>query len=220
MTGPAGRGDPAGAPRPGARLVLVRHGETGWHADNRFAGTSDVALTPRGREQAELLAAWASGAGLAALWCSPLARARDTAAAVARATGLELRVDPRLRELDFGQAEGRTVAEMERLWPDRVAAWRADPVANHLPGGEDPRAAARRGAACLRDLVLAHPGGRVLVVAHTTLLRLVLCRLLGLPLRDYRRVFPSLGNCALTELRLDGEVVSLLHFNVPLEGIG
>ena len=201
-----------------ARLVLTRHGETVWHAENRYAGASDVALTPRGREQAELLAAWAATAGLSGLWCSPLARARDTAAPVARATGLELRVDPRLRELDFGRAEGHTLAEMERLWPDRVAAFRADPVADHLPGGEDPRAAGRRGVACLRDLALAHPGGRLLVVAHNTLLRLVLCRLLGLPLRDYRRRFPAVRNCALTELRLDGGVVSLLQFNVPVDG--
>jgi broad specificity phosphatase PhoE len=202
------------------RLVLTRHGETVWHAENRYAGASDVALTRRGREQAEALAAWAGTAGLSALWCSPLARARDTAAAVARATGLQPRLDPRLRELDFGQGEGHTVAEMERLWPDRVAAFRANPVEGHLPGGEDPRAAADRGTACIRDIARTHPGGRVLVVAHTTLLRLVLCRLLGLPLPAYRRVFPFVRNCGLTELRLDREVVSLLQFNAAIEGAG
>lgn len=209
-----------GATRPRARLLLVRHGETVWHAENRYAGASDVPLTRRGREQAEQLAAWAGTAGLAALWCSPLARARDTAAAVARATGLEPRVDPRLRELDFGEAEGLTVAEMEERWPDRVAAFRADPVANPLPGGEDPRGAADRGAACVQDVALAHPDGRVLVVTHTTLLRLVLCELLGLPLPEYRRLFPFVRNCALTELRLNAEVVSLLQFNVPVDGPG
>jgi broad specificity phosphatase PhoE len=203
-----------------ARLVLTRHGETVWHAENRYAGASDVALTRRGHQQAQALAAWAGAAGLAALWCSPLARARDTAAAVARATGLRPRVDPRLRELDFGQGEGHTVAEMERLWPDRVAAFRADPVEGHLPGGEDPRAAADRGTACIRDIARTHPGERVLVVAHTTLLRLVLCQLLGLPLPAYRRVFPFVRNCGLTELRLDREVVSLLQFNAAIEGVG
>jgi probable phosphoglycerate mutase len=202
------------------RLVLTRHGETVWHAENRYAGASDVALTRRGLQQAEALAAWAGTAGLSALWCSPLARARDTAVAVARATGLQPRVDPRLRELDFGQGEGHTVAEMERLWPDRVAAFRADPVEGHLPGGEDPRAAADRGAACIRDIACTHPGGRVLVVAHTTLLRLVLCQLLGLPLPGYRRVFPFVRNCGLTELRLDREVVSLLQFNAAIDGAG
>lgn len=203
-----------------ARLVLTRHGETVWHAENRYAGASDVALTRRGHQQAEALAAWAAAAGLSALWCSPLARARDTAAAVARTTGLRPRVDPRLRELDFGQGEGHTVAELERLWPGRVAAFRADPVEGHLPGGEDPRAAADRGTACIREIARTHPGGRVLAVAHTTLLRLVLCQLLGLPLPAYRRVFPFVRNCGLTELRLDREVVSLLQFNAAIEGVG
>jgi broad specificity phosphatase PhoE len=219
VTGPTRCGDPSGVSRPGARIVLVRHGETVWHAENRYAGSSDVAVTRRGREQAELLAAWAKTAGLSALWCSPLARARDTAAAVARTTGLQPRVDARLRELDFGEGEGCTIAEMERRFPDRVAAFRADPVANHLPGGEDPRGAAERGAACVRDLALAHPGGRVLVVTHTTLLRLVLCQLLGLPLSEYRRVFPFVRNCGLTEVRLDRDVVSLLEYNVPIEAV-
>lgn len=217
MTGPTRRGDPSGVTRPGARIVLVRHGETAWHAENRYAGSSDVALTRRGREQAELLAAWAKTAGLSALWCSPLTRARDTAVAVARTTGLQPRVDARLRELDFGEAEGCTIAEMERRFPDRVAAFRADPVANHLPGGEDPRVAAERGATCIREIALTHPGGHVLVVAHTTLLRLVLCQLLGLPLSEYRRVFPFVRNCGLTEIQLDRDVVSLLEYNVPIE---
>jgi broad specificity phosphatase PhoE len=137
-----------------------------------------------------------------------------------RGGGLEPRVDDRLRELDFGEAEGRTMAEMERQFPDRVAAFRADPVADHLPGGEHPRAAAQRGVACIRDIALTHRGGHVLVVAHTTLLRLVLCQLLGLPLSEYRRVFLWVRNCGLTEIHLDGDLVSLLEYNVPIEGVG
>jgi broad specificity phosphatase PhoE len=60
-------------------LVLVRHGETVWHAENRYAGRSDVPLTPRGQEQAGALARWATGAGLDAVLTSPLCRARETA---------------------------------------------------------------------------------------------------------------------------------------------
>jgi broad specificity phosphatase PhoE len=60
----------------------------------------------------------------------------------------------------------------------------------------------------------------VLVVAHTTLLRLVLCQLLGLPLSEYRRVFLWVRNCGLTEIHLDGDLVSLLEYNVPIEGVG
>jgi broad specificity phosphatase PhoE len=56
-------------------VLLVRHGETVWHAENRYAGTTDVALTDHGREQARALGGWARDAGLSALWCSPLSRA-------------------------------------------------------------------------------------------------------------------------------------------------
>jgi broad specificity phosphatase PhoE len=197
-------------------LVLVRHGQTIWHAENRYAGISDVALTPRGYEQAKLLAAWAQTAGLDAIWVSPLSRAQETAALAARAAGVTPRVDARLRELDFGQGEGRTIPEMEELFPEAIAAFYVDPVAHYLPGGEDPQEAAERAIACFKDIELAHPGGRVLVVAHTTLLRLALCRLLGISLRLYRTVFPFMRNGALTEIRLDGDRVSLFEFNAPI----
>ncbi|SFQ43359.1 MULTISPECIES: histidine phosphatase family protein [Actinomadura] len=199
------------------RLVLVRHGETEWHAENRYAGTSDVALTPRGMEQAGQLAAWAADARPDAVWCSDLTRARRTAALSAEAIGGRLHVDERLRELDFGQGEGLTRAEMERKFPAALRAFLADPVAGHLPGGEDPAAAARRFTGCLDDIARRTPGGRVLVVAHSTAIRLALCRLLGVPLKDYRRRFPSLGNCALTEIRLRDGDAALLEFNTPLE---
>ncbi|WP_433153991.1 histidine phosphatase family protein [Actinomadura nitritigenes] len=200
------------------RLVLVRHGETEWHAENRYAGTSEVALTRRGLEQARLLGVWAEAARPDAVWCSDLGRARITAEPSAKAIGADPVVDARLRELHFGRGEGLTRDEMERAFPDALRAFRADPVAGHLPGGEDPAAAARRFTACLHDIAGRHPGGRVLVVAHSTALRLALCLLLGLPLKDYRRRFPSLGNCALTEIRLRDGDAALLEFNTAIEG--
>jgi broad specificity phosphatase PhoE len=199
------------------RMFLARHGETVWHDGNRYAGRSDIALTPLGHRQAERLAAWAVAAGLDAVWCSSLARARETAVPAALATGVELQIDARLREVDFGRAEGLTVADMEKRFPEALAAFQADPVANHLPGGEDPRAAVLRGVACLDDIAAAHPRGRVLVVAHTTLIRLALCRLIGLPIADYRRVFPFVRNVAITELEFGNGAASLLQYNVPLE---
>nr|WP_221308455.1 histidine phosphatase family protein [Nocardiopsis mwathae] len=194
---------------------MARHGETTWHANNRYAGSSDVPLTPRGYDQAEALATWAGGAGLDAVWCSTLSRARETALPSAEAVGVEPHADERLCEVDFGQGEGKTVAEMESLFPERRAAFVVDPVAHHLPGGEDPRLAVKRALACFEDIADAHPDGRVLVVVHGTLLRLALCRLLGLPLREYRRLFPVVRNTALTTVRLSGGTAALIEYNVP-----
>jgi probable phosphoglycerate mutase len=198
-------------------VLLVRHGETVWHAENRYAGTTDVALNDRGRAQARALGAWARDAGLRGLWCSPLSRAHDTATAVAEATGLAPRVDARLVELGFGAAEGLTRAEMDARFPRARAAFEADPVAHHLPDGEDPRAAAARFVAALDGVAGAHGSdARVLVVAHTTVIRLALCALLGLPLSDYRRRFPRVDNTTLTEVRLGGGPPALLRFNATI----
>ncbi|MGH3378847.1 MAG: histidine phosphatase family protein [Actinoallomurus sp.] len=207
------------------QLVLVRHGETEWHEENRYAGISDIALTARGLRQAQQLAAWARTAGLAAVWTSPLTRARLTAIACAEAVGVPLGVDGRLRELDFGHGEGLTSTEMHERFPEALQAFRADPVTDHLPGGEDPTEAVRRFTGCLDDLAERHPAGRILVVAHGTAIRLTLCGLMGVPLRDYRRIFPSMRNCGLTEIRLTGRPgapdrgVALLEFNTPIERI-
>jgi broad specificity phosphatase PhoE len=151
------------------------------------------------------------------VWVSPLSRARRTADPVARATGLDPHVDDRLIELDFGRAEGLTAEEMTREFPEARAAFVADPVTHHLPGGEDPNHAVERLTSCVGDIVRAHPEGRVLVVGHSTAHRLLLCHLLGLPLRSYRRVFPVLRNGAVTTVRWDGTgQAALLDLNRPV----
>jgi broad specificity phosphatase PhoE len=196
-----------------ATLILARHGRTVWHAGNRYAGRTEVELDDVGRAQAAALAAWASTAGIAAVVSSPQLRARSTAEPAARALGVALDVDERLREIDFGGAEGLLLSD---LGADVVAAYERDPVAHHLPGGEDPRAVAERCRAGLEAIAAAHRGARVLVVGHNAALRLALCALLGVPLRDYRRRFPVLDNGALSELRMDGHGAGLVRFNVPL----
>jgi probable phosphoglycerate mutase len=199
-------------------LMLARHGQTVWHAENRYAGVTDVDLTDTGRAQAEALGRWAAAHPVDAVWTSTLSRAVATAEPACRALGLTPHREPALRECDFGVVEGRTLAEFAVTDPDRAAAFRQDPVGHPFPEAEDPRTAAARGAAALRRIAAAHPDQRVLVVAHNTLLRLVLCKLLAIPLTDYRRVFPRLRNGAVSELRLDpGGSTALLSLNLPCD---
>ncbi|MFJ4198413.1 histidine phosphatase family protein [Streptomyces sviceus] len=199
-------------------LLLARHGQTIWHAENRYAGVSDIGLTDEGRAEAEALGRWAAVHRPDAIWTSPLSRAIATADPACRALGVSPHREPGLRECDFGVVEGRTLAEFAAEVPDAAEAFRADPVAYPFPGAEDPAAAAARGTQALRRIAAAHPGERVLVVAHNTLLRLTLCALLSIPLGEYRRVFPRLRNAAITELRLDKDgSAALLSLNVPCE---
>lgn len=194
---------------------MVRHGETEWSASGRYAGATDVALNQAGRDQALRLAGWVNDARLAAVWCSPLLRARETAEIAIGDTGLPLRIDPRLAELDFGEAEGLTSAQMRELFPDARAAFESDPAAHPLPGGERPGAALARALGCLDEISTDNPEGRVMVVVHTTLIRLLVCHLLGIALGDYRRRLPIIDHVALTELRLDGGEAALLRLNAP-----
>lgn len=206
-------------------LLLARHGQTLWHAENRYAGVSDVGLTDEGRAQADRLGEWAgrqaaAGAPIDAVWTSTVPRAMTTAEPACRALGVVPKREHDLRECDFGVMEGRTLAEFDATDPTAAAAFRADPVVNPFPSAEDPRTAATRGAEALHRIAEKHEGGRVLVVAHNTLLRLVLCDLLSIPLSDYRRVFPGLRNAAVTEIRLTGPRTALLSLNVPCEAGG
>ena len=195
-------------------LVLVRHGETEWHADNRYAGRSDVALTPRGHEQAAALARWAAGADLDAVLTSTASRARETAAPAAEAAGLLVGVDHRLVEVDFGDGDGRTRDEMREAFPDALDAFLRRPASSPFPHGESGTDAVARAAPALAEAAAAHPEGRVLVVAHQTLLRLLLCSMLGLPLDHYRAVFPRLDNIARTVVRPAAEgPAALLQLN-------
>ncbi|MEU6380300.1 histidine phosphatase family protein [Streptomyces sp. NPDC046909] len=199
-------------------LLLARHGQTVWHAENRYAGVSDVALTETGLAQARALGRWAAAHPVDAIWTSPVSRAVITAEPACEALGLTPYREPGLRECDFGVVEGRTLAEFAKENPEAAEAFRADPVAHPFPGAENPVEAAERGAAALHRIAAAHPGERVLVVAHNTLFRLVLCALLHIPLSDYRRVFPRLRNAAVTELHMAApDSAALLSLNVPCE---
>ena len=118
-------------------LLLTRHAETVWHKENRYAGTSDIDLTPHGvRAGGTTRRAGSRTRRVDAIVCSPVRRARETAAPAAAATGIEIEVEDELREVGFGIAEGRTLAELD---PDVVARFRADPVAAPFPGAEPPR---------------------------------------------------------------------------------
>ncbi|HYH31695.1 MAG TPA: histidine phosphatase family protein [Pseudonocardia sp.] len=199
-------------------LTLVRHGQTIWHAENRYAGVSDVPLDDTGRAQAAALGEWARHQGFDVLVCSPVSRARATAQPVAAALGLDPEIVTDLRETDFGLAEGRTLAELRASHPEAAAAFVADPVAHPFPGAEAPAAAAERAVGALRAVAERHRGRSVLVVAHNTLLRLALCAWLGIPPARYRDVFPRLENAAATRLRVPADPArppALLALNVP-----
>jgi probable phosphoglycerate mutase len=172
-------------------------------------------MTKLGYQQAEQLARWAISAAPDAIYSSDLSRAIATAQPAAAGLGLELVVDSRLREVDFGRAEGLTRSEMATAFPLELAAFMANPGTTPLPGGEPGANAVERARTALLDIASGQPDGAVLVVMHTTLMRLLLCHLLGMPLDSYRTAFPKVINAAITQLDYDGKGWALMNFNLP-----
>jgi broad specificity phosphatase PhoE len=196
-----------------ARLLLARHGQTEWHHGNRYAGRTDVKLSERGLQEAQALASRAARERPDLIVCSPLIRAVETAQPAAEACGKDLLTDDRLREVDFGEWEGRTLSEIREQDPVSVERFEDDPVEYGFPGGEPLLESAERALEALRELDREHPGKKILVVAHNTLIRVGLCLLLGIPLRDYRRCFPRILNVAISEVRLNERGGGLYTFN-------
>jgi ribonuclease H / adenosylcobalamin/alpha-ribazole phosphatase len=157
--------------------VLLRHGQTPLSAERRFAGSGDADLTELGARQAKAAAQRLSerdgGARIELIVTSPLRRALRTAEEAVRATGAPLRVEPGLREADFGAWEGLTFAEARDGWPGEMTAWLSDADVAP-PGGESFAEVERRVLEAHERLLAGHAGAVILVVSHVTPLKTLL----------------------------------------------
>lgn len=190
-------------------LILARHGETDWNRDGRWQGHADVDLNGTGREQARALAAELGDAPIEAVYASDLRRARETAVVLADAKGLPVQVDPRLREIDVGDWQGLTTAEIHERWPDHAGAWPPDD-GKPFPGGETYEAMGERVVEALAEIARHHPDREVLVVLHGGPIRALLARSAGVTYAEQRRRRAHLANCDVLRIAVrDGEFTPL-----------
>jgi ribonuclease H / adenosylcobalamin/alpha-ribazole phosphatase len=184
--------------------LLLRHGQTALSVERRFAGRGDAPLTEVGRQQASAAAArLAARGGIDLVICSPLARTRRTAEAVADATGATLQVDDDLAETDFGEWEGMTFAEVMERWPDEMAAWMASADVAP-PGGESLSGAARRALSALDRLLAAHARKTLVVVSHVTPIKTIVCRALLAPPAALFRIHLDVASLSEVDWYADG----------------
>lgn len=137
-------------------------------------------LTERGRRQSEALASALADTPVAAVYTSPLERARTCAEAIAKPHRLAVHVEPAFREMAFGAWEGLTRDEVAVHAPDAMTTWRAAPDRVVPPGGEPLGAVAARVAEATARLIANHPGDTVVLVAHAIVIRLIVLTALGL----------------------------------------
>lgn len=189
-------------------ILLVRHGETDSNAEGRIQGQTNTPLNERGRAQAQALADELAGEAIAAVYSSDLDRARETAEILAGRLDLPVVVDPALRERNFGSWEGRTVDELEARWPGAWARWReGDEGEGDV---EDHLALAARVRDAIHRLAAAHPGERILVVAHGGAMRVILTDAAGLTYPQARREQRNIANCDLSRLSVENGTVRSL----------
>jgi ribonuclease H / adenosylcobalamin/alpha-ribazole phosphatase len=201
--------DPAGPP---TTTVLLRHGDTHLSPEHRFSGLCDAPLSADGTRQARAAASrLAVGAQIDAVVSSPLRRAAATAAIAAARLGMTFTTDDDLRETDFGEWEGFTLAEIERRWPAAAAAWRQNPQ-QAPPGGESFADTAQRVHQAGDRLLCDYQGQTVLVVSHITPIKILLCRALDVPLTALYRMY--LGSACINEIQWHGrEFAAVRRFN-------
>jgi len=168
------------------RLYFVRHGATQLTAEDRFSGAVGVDLSEEGRWQVRRLSERLRDEKMAAVYCSPLSRTVETAQILAAPHGLEPIRRDGLREISHGRWEGLTRREVEERFPGEYASWEADPFTFAPQDGESGLAVLARSLPVVREIVVCHPGQRVLVVSHKATLRLVLSSLVGIDARGYR----------------------------------
>ncbi len=195
------------------RLVLLRHGRTAWNHAVRVQGQTDVELDDTGHGQAALAATAMAALRPSVLWASDLARARQTAAYVAKETGLEPTYDARLREFALGVREGLTHAEYAAAAPEEYAEFRLGDF-DVVSGGERTDRVRERMVQVARDLVSrVAPGEVALAVSHGAAIRVAVAGLLGWPDESVNSL-RGLDNCGWVVLDvLDDDRFRMAAYN-------
>lgn len=195
-------------------LWLVRHGETEWSLDGRHTSVTDIPLTERGRERARELRDYLAGRKFAAVFVSPMQRARETCAIAGY--GDVAQVEPNLMEWNYGESEGKTTAEMRAKYGPEWSVW-----TNPIVGGESVEQVGERADKVIARAVAAandaKAGGSqaVALFAHAHILRILAVRWIGLPAVDGKMF--ALGTGSLSVLGFEREQRVISRWNRSFE---
>lgn len=161
-------------------LILVRHGETANQVTNKYIGVTDIPLGERGKRQALSLARTFAREKLDAVYTSPLLRAKDTAAPIAKKLFIDAEIVGELCDRNYGIWEGMTMEEIQDKFPEEHAAWYQNWPEYEIPQGESELQVYERNAEALRKILANHEKGKILIVTHHACIRNILSLLFGL----------------------------------------
>ncbi len=194
------------------RVYFVRHGETDWNIQGRLQGLTDTPLNARGIEQAQQIAErLAEVPNIAAIYTSPLQRARTTSQIIGERLGLAPIADDRIVERNMGAVEGLTGAEVAQRYPEFAARWRVGEKRVPFPDEEPPEQMRRRIASFLHDIQAQHPDGSIVVVTHGGAMGIIMALVMHLDLE--RRLPFWFDNASLNIVEFGGPVPRVLALN-------
>jgi probable phosphoglycerate mutase len=192
-------------------LYFLRHGETTSSQTGGYCGDLDPELTPEGQEMAAAFAEAYRHLPWAGLFVSPMRRAIATAKPLAVAVGLEPEIRPGLREIAYGQWEGKTAALVKTEYPNDYENWLTEPAWNPPTGGETAVEIASRASLVITEIQQRFSQGNVLVVSHKATIRIILCSLLGIDLGRYRdRIDMPVASVSVVKFDLHGPLLKRL----------
>lgn len=203
------------------KVALVRHAEATANASGLALGRKDVPLTERGRLQAAALATAFDGWRIDAIVSSPLRRALDTAGPLAARFGLEVEIAPGFVEMDVGETDGLTFADLRARYPEFLERWLSDDCADvPMPGGETLRQVQDRAWAEIERLYERFADGAVVVVTHNFVIGAVLCAVTGAPLSRFRRFRQALASRSLIDVHPGARTLLALNDTAHLRAAG
>jgi 2,3-bisphosphoglycerate-dependent phosphoglycerate mutase len=148
------------------QIGIIRHGSTPWNAEGRAQGNSDIPLDEEGIKGAIKLAERLNEEGWDLVYSSNLIRAKQTAEIIADKSGMQLYLDPRLREVGGGLIEGTTEEERVLKWGDKW--WQLD------LGIENDESVIARGLSLIEEVIETHNSKKILIVSHGAFIKLIL----------------------------------------------
>jgi phosphoserine phosphatase len=192
-------------------LIIVRHGETAWNAEDRFRGRVNIELSEKGLRQVELLAEYLSSKKIDAIYCSPLRRAVQTAESIGRRQNLIPQPTEKLTDLDFGDWEGVSRQEVKTRYKELYERWLERPDLAQVPGGESLEDARKRSVSAVDEIMAKHTSGSVAIITHRAVTKVLICALLGLDDSHFWNI--EHDTCGVTTFVYNGRCMMLTHHN-------
>jgi probable phosphoglycerate mutase len=187
----------------GKSIILVRHGEVQGINPPRFRGRTQLALTPKGVQQAELTAAHLLRTGRAgAIWAGPLDRCQRTARIIGQTQGLVADTQPALDDIDYGEWQGHTYEEIQQTDPAGFDSWMTHPDETRIPAADTLQQASGRAIAAMQAVLAERSDVTVIFVSHDSINRLVLLHALDMPLARYHDL--EQAPCGISRLQYNG----------------